>query len=86
MRLNPMTLRETPLIRSKAELRAAAAALERMREGIPYEPFAAEWQTFVDRLEKVWVKIERECERFKNKLKPWQAAFQAMRQSDPLLQ
>jgi hypothetical protein len=80
-----MALRETPLIRSKEELRAAAAALERMREGIPYQQFAAEWQAFVDRLEKVWVKAERECQRFENKFKPWQGAFQALRKSDPLL-
>jgi hypothetical protein len=80
-----MPIPETPLIRSKQELRAAAAALERMREGIQYEQFAAEWQTLVDRLEKVWVKAERECQQFENKFRPWQGAFQAVRKSDPLL-
>ncbi len=80
-----MPLQETPLIRSKEELRAAAAALERMRAEKRYEQFAAEWQTFVDRLEKVWVKTERECQRFKSKFEPWQGTFKALRKSDPLL-
>jgi hypothetical protein len=79
-------LRETPLIRSKDEIRAASAALDRMRSEKKYEPFAADWQTFVDRLEKTWVKAERECQPFRNLFEPWQSTYKVHRASDPLLQ
>jgi len=79
-------LRETPLIRSKNEIRAASAALERMRSEKTYEAFAGDWQTFVDRLEKAWVKAERKCQSFRIQFEPWQATYKVQRAIDPLLQ
>jgi hypothetical protein len=80
-----MPRREAPLIRSKEELRGAEKAFERMRTEHRYLEFAAEWQTFVDRLEKAWAKAERECQPFRNKFEPWQGTFKALRKSDALL-
>lgn len=76
---------ETPLRRSKAELRAAERAVQRMREAGSYEEYAEAWQTFLDRLEKVWVKAERECQDHRTRFEPWQAKFKASRRDDELL-
>src|SRR5262245_43084477 len=80
-----MLVAETPLRASKRELRAAKTALERMRVTQSLDEFVTEWQTFIERLEKVWVKVERECQPFRTKFEPWQGTFKATRKSDPLL-
>jgi hypothetical protein len=76
---------EDVLLRSKREIRAATAALRAMREATSFDAYAVGWQTFLDRLEKVWVKTERECQLFRNQFEPWQATFKALRKSDSLL-
>jgi hypothetical protein len=56
-----------------------------MREAASFETFAVAWQMFLDRLEKVWVKAERECQAFRAKFEPWQGTFKVLRREDPLL-
>jgi hypothetical protein len=76
---------DPPLRRSKRELTAARAAVQAMRDATSFEAFAIAWQTFLDRLEKVWVKAERECQTFRTKFEPWQGTFKVLRKDDPLL-
>jgi hypothetical protein len=56
-----------------------------MREATTFEAFAVAWQMFLDKLEKVWVKAERECQHVRSCFEPWQAAFKELRKTDPLL-
>jgi len=55
---------------------ATATSLEELRE---------HWQTFLDRLEKVWVKAERECQPVRRAFEPWQGTYKRTRRRDPLL-
>jgi hypothetical protein len=71
--------------RSKRELRGAAAAIQAMRDAKDFDAYALAWQTFLDKLEKVWVKAERECQHIRNRFEPWQAAFKELRKTDPVL-
>ena len=80
-----MSQGKTPLGRAKRELRAAMSALEAMRTAATYDEFLTAWQSFLDRLEKVWVKIERECQAFRARFEPWQSAFKRVRDNDELL-
>jgi hypothetical protein len=80
-----MSTEETPLRHSKQELRAARIALEGMRAAKSLEEFAISWRGFLDRLEKSWVKAERECQAFRNLFEPWQGAFKNLRRNDELL-
>src|SRR3954452_439974 len=80
-----MALRDEQLFRSKRELLAATKALEEMRSAPSFDEFAIAWQTFLDGLEKVWVKAKRECQPFRNKFEPWQGAFKKVRKEDELL-
>lgn len=74
-----------PLERSKRELAAAKAAFQGMGAAASLEEFAVAWQGFLDRLEKVWVKAERECQPFRARFEPWQARFKDLRKKDELL-
>jgi hypothetical protein len=74
-----MGTRQTPLRYTKAALRAAKTALERMRSTDVFEEFVDEWLIFINCLEKVWVKAERECQPFRNIFEPWQGRFHATR-------
>jgi hypothetical protein len=76
---------EEILMRSKRELRAAKASVQAMREATSFEAYALAWQTFLVRLERVWVKAERECQAFRNQFQPWQGTFTRKRKNDPLL-
>jgi hypothetical protein len=73
------------LRRSKRELSGAVMALQAMRDARDFEAYAVAWQTFLDKLEKVWVKAERECQHVRNRFEPWQAAFKELRKTDPVL-
>jgi hypothetical protein len=74
-----------PLSRSKSQLRAASLAVERMRAAKSFQDFEAAWGDFLDAVEKVWKKCERECQGVKKEFQPWQARFNSERGSDPLL-
>jgi hypothetical protein len=76
---------EDVLRRSKRELRAAHAAVAAMRGATGFESYALGWQTFLDKLEKLWVNAERECQPFRNQFEPWQVAYKELRKNDPLL-
>jgi hypothetical protein len=76
---------DEPLLRSKRELRAARLAVEGMRAADSFEDYISAWQTFLDRLEKVWVKVERECQPHRPAFEPWQAAAKKLRRDDALL-
>jgi hypothetical protein len=56
-----------------------------MRDAKEFEAYALGWQTFLDKLEKVWVKAEREFQHIRNRFEPWQASFKELRKTDPLL-
>jgi hypothetical protein len=73
------------LHRTKAELRAAKRALETMKSATSLPDMREAWQTFIDRLEKIWVKVERECQPVRSTFQPWQGEHKRMRDSDPLL-
>ncbi|TAM14255.1 MAG: hypothetical protein EPN56_11750 [Rhodanobacter sp.] len=47
--------------------------------------FEAEWRTFLNCLEKAWVKTERACQPFAATFQPWQGQFHHMRKKDMLL-
>jgi hypothetical protein len=81
----PMQSEEAPLRQSKLELRAAKKALEEMRAAKDLEEFAVAWRSFLDQLEKVWVKVERECQPFRNRCQPWQGVAPSLRRKDELL-
>jgi hypothetical protein len=76
---------DEPLMRSKRELRTARLAVEGMRAAKSFEDYVAAWQTFLDRLEKVWVKVERECQPHRPAFASRQAAAKKLRKEDELL-
>jgi hypothetical protein len=80
-----MNTQATPLHHSKLELRAAKKALDEMRAATSLEEYAISWRSFLDRIEKVWKKAERECQPFRNRFEPWQGTFAALRKKDELL-
>lgn len=69
----------------RAELRAAARAIDGMRNATSLEEFESEWREFLTCLEKVWTKVERSCQPFRNKFEPWQGTYHRMRKKDMLL-
>jgi hypothetical protein len=69
----------------RAELRAAARALDGMRNAKSLEEFEAEWKEFLTCLEKVWNKVERSCQIVRNRFEPWQGAYHRLRKKDMLL-
>ncbi len=70
---------------ASCELRAARNALEAMRQAQAASDYLDGWGTLVDRLERVWTKVERECQGFKNQFNPWQGKFTKLRKDDELL-
>lgn len=69
----------------RAELRAAARALDSMRNAKSLEEFEAEWKEFLVCLEKVWNKVERSCQPMRNRFEPWQGTYHRLRKKDMLL-
>lgn len=70
---------------SKAELKAAERSLASMRKAQDFAHFEEEWRSFLNHLEKVWVKTERECQHIQNKFQPWQGKYSRLRKKDMLL-
>lgn len=73
------------LRRSKWAMQCAERSLNEMKQAASFDDFSHAWQTFLERLEKIWVKVERECQHKANLFQPWQGQFLAIRKSDPLL-
>lgn len=69
----------------RAELRAAARALDAMRTAKSLEEFEAKWREFLTCLEKVWNKVERSCQMERNRFEPWQGKYHRLRKKDMLL-
>jgi hypothetical protein len=56
-----------------------------MRAAPSLEEYATAWQDFIERLAKLWIKAEKECQPFRARFQPWQGRFKAIRDSDELL-
>lgn len=69
----------------RSELRAAARAIDGMRNAQSLDEFEAEWREFLTCLEKVWGKVERSCQSVRNKFEPWQGKYHRLRKKDMLL-
>jgi len=80
-----MSSKDPPLRQSKQELHAAQLALQGMRAATNLEEFAIWFRGFLDRIEKVWVKAERECQPSLAQFEPWQRVFKKLRRDDQLL-
>lgn len=74
-----------PLKHPRAELKAAENALQAMRTAQSFDKFEEEWRSFLNYLEKVWVKAERACQHIQNQFLPWQGEFSRLRKKDMLL-
>lgn len=66
-------------------MQGAERSLNDMKNAKSFEDFSHAWQTFLERLEKIWVKVERECQHVQNLFQPWQGRFTSLRRNDPLL-
>ena len=74
-----------PLKQARAELTAAHKCIASMKSATDMESFEAEWRSFLNCLEKLWVKVERSCQPYKNAFQPWQGKYSALRKDDDLL-
>lgn len=77
--------RNDPLRHSKKELRAAEAAILRMRVATSFENFEFAWNDFLARIEKVWEKVEQACKSQSSKFQPWQGKYTSFRRKDALV-
>lgn len=73
------------LRRSKWAMEGAERSLSDMKNAKSFEDFSHAWQTYLERLEKIWVKVERECQHVKSLFQPWQGKYASLRRNDPLL-
>lgn len=74
-----------PLKQPRAELAAAHKAIAAMKAAKSMDDFEAEWRIFLNCIEKLWTKLERSCQPFKNAFQPWQGKYSALRKDDQLL-
>ena len=79
------TMTVDPLKHPRAELKAAENALQAMRAAQSFDKFEEEWRSFLNHLEKVWVKAERACQHIQNQFQPWQGEYSRLRKKDMLL-
>lgn len=74
-----------PLQQPRAELRAAANAIASMKTAKSFDEFESSWRTFLNCLEKAWIKTERCCQPMRAKFQPWQGQYHRLRKKDMLL-
>lgn len=74
-----------PLKQARGELTAAHKAIAAMKLAQTMDEYEAEWRAFLNCLEKLWVKLERSCQPFKDVFQPWQAEDATRRRDDELL-
>jgi ethanolamine utilization microcompartment shell protein EutS len=70
---------------SKTEIIKAEKSFDLMKNCESIQEIENNWRDFLNHLEKIWNKSERECQSFKNKFQPWQGEFVRLRKKDPLL-
>jgi len=70
---------------AKSELKSARESLELMKNSKTMYEFEKNWKAFLNYIEKVWNKSERECQDFKEKFEPWQGKIKRKRKKDLLL-
>jgi hypothetical protein len=80
-----MEIEDGPLRRTKWALQTATRSFADMRDAKEFGEFSHAWQSFLDRLEKIWVKAERECQPHRTRFEPWQVPFKGLRKTDQLL-
>ncbi|TRX71254.1 hypothetical protein FNN09_07525 [Carboxylicivirga sp. M1479] len=56
-----------------------------MKKAKDLDEYETHWRNFLNDLEKVWIKSERECQDLKNKFQPWQGKFKRERRTFSLL-
>jgi hypothetical protein len=49
------------------------------------EDMEIEWRSYLNHIEKVWVKVERCCQHARGTFEPWQGGYRKLRREDPLL-
>ncbi|EKZ9012743.1 hypothetical protein QNF07_004867 [Vibrio alginolyticus] len=70
---------------ARQELKVADAAIERMKIASNFDDFDSEWRLYLNAIEKVFVKVERAAQPYRNKFEPWQGKFNKLRKKDSLL-
>lgn len=70
---------------TKIELKSAENKLNAMRISKDIEEYEEHWRGFLGHLNKIWVKLERECQPIRNKFEPWQGKYKKHRKDDELL-
>ncbi|MBW3528159.1 hypothetical protein KO533_16545 [Shewanella sp. NKUCC05_KAH] len=53
---------------ARQELKVADAAIERMKIASNFDDFDSEWRLYLNAIEKVFVKVERAAQPYRNKL------------------
>jgi len=71
--------------RTRAELRAARRAAEAMEHSVDHGQYIEAWQSFLDRVEKVWRMAVEESKAGDTATQPWFGKFQRLRKDDALL-
>lgn len=71
---------------AEKELRASKRCLERMISAASYEEYEESWSDFLNRLEKIFEKLDKACFPVKSKLISLISKENMLRSSDPLLQ
>lgn len=56
-----------------------------MKTAQDFAHFEEEWRSYLNHLEKVWIKTERECQHIQAKFQPWQEKYSRLRKKDMLL-
>ena len=77
--------RQEPLYHAKRELVAAERAIDRMVKASSFEELEDEWKSYLNSIEKCWIKAEKSCQHVRNLFQPWQGKFAQERRKDALL-
>jgi hypothetical protein len=72
-------------IQTRAALGAAEKAVQQMQDAETFQQLREAWEEFLSRIEKVWIKAEREGQPVRAAFEPWHGSYKRMRRKDPLL-
>ncbi|WP_305374652.1 hypothetical protein [Photobacterium leiognathi] len=70
---------------ARQELKVASSAIGRMKGAEGFDDFDSEWRLYLNAIEKVFVKVERAAQPYRNKFEPWQGKYNKLRKKDSLL-
>ncbi|MGI8638871.1 MAG: hypothetical protein ACR2MG_02820 [Pyrinomonadaceae bacterium] len=70
---------------AKAELNSAERAISTMKNAKTFDEFEDAWKSYLNNIEKCWVKVERACQHKRNVFQPWQGKYAVSRKKDMLL-